>query len=106
MKDEETQGSSFILPPPSLILRFRNALRGEVSPRTVALEMIRRIRWSRAHRRERAQLSQLNQQPARLTGDFARMSVSDLLAHFRSRRSPQFFPGFENAGQSTAKLQS
>src|SRR6266542_1269445 len=105
MKDQEKKRSDFIPHPSSLILRFRRALRGEVSPRTAALEMIRRVRLSLARRRERAQLSQLNQEPAKLTADFVGMSVPELLAHFRSRGSPQFFPGFEDAGHSTAQLQ-
>jgi len=105
MKDEGSREKKIGFHPSSLILRFRRALRGEVSPRTAALEMIRRVRLSLARRRERAQLSQLNQEPAKLTADFVGMSVPELLAHFRSRRSPQFFPGFEDAGHSTAQLQ-
>jgi uncharacterized heparinase superfamily protein len=55
-------------------------------------------------RRERAQLEQLNRQPARLTSEFARMSRAELLAHFRKRQSPKFFPGFVDP-TSTTRLQ-
>jgi hypothetical protein len=55
-------------------------------------------------RRERAQLEQLNRQPARLTPEFARMSRAELLAHFGKRESPKFFPGFVDPA-STTRLQ-
>jgi len=67
-------------------------LRGEVSVRTAVLETLRRFRAALERRRERAELPQLRQQPARLQEEFARLSPEDLLAHFRSRRSPEFFP--------------
>ncbi len=83
--------------------KLRRMLRGDVSARTVVLEALRRIRVLRLRRSEREQLTTLNQQPARLGEDFARMSASDLLAHFRSRATPQFFPGFDST--ETAELQ-
>src|SRR5882672_342035 len=76
---------------------LRRLLRGKVDARTIALETKRRIRVARERRRERSMLGELNQQPAQLREDFARMSSAELAAHFQSRASPQFFPGFASA---------
>jgi hypothetical protein len=73
--------------------KLKRMLRGDVSVRTIVLEALRRARVARARRSEREQLAQLAQ-PARLCESFARMTASELLAHFQSRASPQFFPGF------------
>ncbi len=80
-------------------------LRGEVSAGTAALEAVRRIDAGLLRRRERSQLAKLNREPARLIPDFANMSRSDLLAHFKERNSPTFFPGFTEIG-STSRLQT
>src|SRR2546429_310613 len=80
-----------------IVSTVRRMLRGDVSARTAALETMRRLRVVRARRRERAELAELNQQPARLREEFARIRASDLLAHFRSRIQPKFFPGFQDA---------
>jgi hypothetical protein len=85
--------------------KIKRMLRGEVSVRTAALETLRRIRASLDRRRERASLSLIDRQPARLRAEFARLSATDLLAHFRSRQSPEFFPGFAAGAQQTAALQ-
>ncbi len=79
-------------------------LRGDISARTVALETTRRLRQLSMQRRERASLAQIDQQPARLLEEFARIRSSDLLAHFRSRLTPKFFPGFDDL-KRTAALQ-
>lgn len=80
-------------------------LRGEVSARTAALEAVRRIRAALERRRERSDLAALNRQPAQLTDVFSRLSPAELLLHFRSRQSPEFFPGFAAGAQQTAALQ-
>jgi hypothetical protein len=80
-----------------IISTAKRMLRGEVSARTAANEAILRFRISVERKRERAELAELNQQPARLREEFARIRASDLLAHFRSRIQPKFFPGFQNA---------
>jgi hypothetical protein len=85
--------------------RIKRMLRGEVSMRTAVLETLRRLRAGLARRRERAKLTQLDQQPARLREEFARLSPEELLAHFRSRDTPEFFPGFAAGAQQTATLQ-
>jgi hypothetical protein len=87
-----------------LFSRVKKALRGEVDTRAVAQEATRRVRGTLEQRRERAQLDELNQQPARLREEFARVRASDLLAHFRSRVRPKFFPGFADLNR-TADLQ-
>ena len=87
------------------LTEIRRMLRGEVSLRAAALETLRRIRASLQRRRERAELPRLNRQPARLSAEFTRLSPPELLAHFRSRRSPEFFPGFAAGAQQIAALQ-
>src|SRR2546423_11043827 len=84
--------------------RVKRALRGDVDTRAAAQEAARRARGTLEQRRERASLDELNEQPARLREEFARVRASDLLAHFRSRVRPRFFPGFADPKQ-TADLQ-
>src|ERR1043166_6655878 len=87
-----------------LFSRVKKALRGDVAPRAAAQEVARRAKETLEQRRERARLDELNEQPARLREEFARVRASDLLAHFRSRVRPKFFPGFADSKQ-TADLQ-
>src|ERR1700692_1804967 len=89
----------------AIFTKIKRMLRGEISVRTAALETLRRIRASLERRRERVELSQFDRQPARLTAEFSRLSPSELLAHFRSRNNPEFFPGFAAGAQQTAALQ-
>lgn len=72
---------------------------------TAARETWRRIRAALEQRRERAGLGQLDRQPARLSSEFSRLSASELLAHFRSRSSPEFFPGFAAGARETSAVQ-
>src|SRR6266496_4334185 len=87
-----------------IVSTARRMLRGDVSAHTAALEAMRRLRVLAARRRERAELAELTQQPARLREEFARIRAEDLLAHFRSRAQPKFFPGFQDA-TATAQAQ-
>ena len=80
-----------------IVSTAKRVLRGDFSAYTAALEAMRRLRVLKARRRERAELAELNQQPARLREEFARIRAADLLAHFRSRIQPKFFPGFQDA---------
>ncbi len=89
----------------AILTKIRRMLRGEVSVRTAALETWRRIRAALQQRRERTDLAQLDRQPARLSSEFAGLSAAELLAHFRSRSSPEFFPGFAAGAQETAASQ-
>ena len=88
----------------NFVSKIKKALRGEVDTRAAAQEAARRARGTLEQRRERASLDQLNEQPARLREEFARVRASDLLAHFRSRVRPKFFPGFSDP-KRTADLQ-
>ncbi len=83
---------------------IRKTLRGEVRTSTAALEAVRRMNSALLRRRERAQLDQLNRQPARLIPEFAQMSRAELLSHFLKRQSPRLFPGFVNV-TNTARVQ-
>ncbi|HEV7375557.1 MAG TPA: alginate lyase family protein, partial [Pyrinomonadaceae bacterium] len=97
--------SSSLRPHPSaLLIKLRRALRGEVDARTLALEAWRRSRAARERRRERASLDRLAETPARLRAEFARLSPTGLLNHFRNRTEPKFLPGCD-ALSETASLQ-
>src|SRR3954468_9823074 len=80
-----------------LISKTKRVLRGDVTARTAASEALRRVNAKLAERRERASLAELNQRPARLREEFARIRAADLLAHFRSRTRPKFFPGIDDS---------
>jgi hypothetical protein len=67
--------------------------------------MWRRSRVRLQQRHERASLDQFDKRPARLHRDFARLSSSELLSHFRNRQSPLFFAGFSDSHGDTAQLQ-
>lgn len=88
----------------AILSKVRQIFRGDVNARTAAAEALRRVNVEREQRRERASLATLDQQPARLREEFARVRASDLLAHFRSRTRPKFFPGFDDLNH-TAPLQ-
>jgi hypothetical protein len=79
----------------SLVGKMKRALRGEVDARTVALEALRRGRVALRQRREREMLDELDARPARLHSEFARLTASNLLAHFRERNAPKFLPGLD-----------
>jgi hypothetical protein len=85
--------------------KIKRMLRGEVTVRTAARETLRRLRASLDRRRERASLALIDRQPTRLAEGFSRLSPQDLLAHFRSRQSPEFFPGFAAGAEQAAALQ-
>ena len=88
----------------NFISKIKKALRGEVDTLAAAQETARRARETLEQRRERASVDEFNEQPARLREEFARVRASDLLAHFRSRVRPKFFPGLADQKQ-TADLQ-
>jgi hypothetical protein len=87
-----------------IISKARRVLRGDVDARTAASEALRQVNAKLEQRRERASLPSLNQQPARLREEFARVRAADLLAHFHSRTRPKFLPGFADL-KRTAALQ-
>ena len=90
----------------NIVGKMRRALRGEVDARTIAREALRRSRVALRQRRERAMLDKLPARPARLRAEFARLSATDLLTHFRERTAPIFLRGFDaTALEQTADLQ-
>src|ERR1700754_82303 len=78
----------------SVIKKFKRAVRGEISPTTATLEILRRTRQSLNSRKELSLLKNKARQRARFLPAFARMSPDELLAHFKQRKSPSFFVGF------------
>src|ERR687884_200111 len=93
-----TQPASSLIPHPSSLLspllpNLRRALRGDVEARLLLLEACRRTRCALRQRRERARIERFNKSVARLSIKFARLTPTELLAHFRSRSSPKFLPG-------------
>jgi hypothetical protein len=104
MRDDK-KPSDFIPYPFALIPKFRRALRGGVTWRAALLEAVRRGGASVASRRERALVTrgEVSPAPARLRAEFARMSASELLVHFRRRERPVFLPGFELSSEELAR---
>jgi Heparinase II/III N-terminus/Heparinase II/III-like protein len=88
----------------SIVVKIKHMVRGDITLRTFVLEAVRRVRVLRTRRHEREQLAELAR-PARLCGSFAQMTATELLAHFQSRATPEFFPGFASASES-AELQA
>src|SRR5581483_6636234 len=97
--------SPLTFPRLKILLTAKRMLRGEITARTAALEATRRVNEFNLRRRERASLAQLEQQPAHLREEFARIRASDLLAHFRARVKPKFFPGLQDAKKAAAAQQ-
>jgi uncharacterized heparinase superfamily protein len=85
--------------------KIKRLLRGDVNAGTATLEALRRARVRLGQRSEYTKLAKLNRQPARLTSEFIKLSAADLLAHFRTRKSPRFFAGFQELETATAMQQ-
>jgi len=83
----------------SVIQKLKRAIRGDVDPKTVLLEARRRTRVTRLAKIERANLDRLNMEMPRLRD--AQLTSDTLLAHFRTRSEPRFFPGFSPANRSS-----
>ena len=92
-----------VSPRRSLVSKLRRMLRGEVSVRTAGLEAARRFKRMSVRRHERAALKDLNDRGARLCDEFARLPPAELLAHFRQRHRPEFFPGFTDLEATIAR---
>ena len=82
--------------------KIKRALRGDVGLAAASLEVARRVIVSLRNRRERALLSNRNgggssltSARALLTPDFAQLGPNQLLSHFRERKSPRLFDGFD-----------
>lgn len=107
MKIKNTSGSPtpYTLHPLTLVSKLRRVLRGDVKVNTVAREVLRRSRVALQQRHERASLNQLDKRRARLNRDFAKLSTSALLSHFRERSTPKFLPGFDAHSIEVAEMQ-
>lgn len=68
----------------ALVRKLKRALRGEVKLTTAAREALRRGRVAAASRRERASLDR--EQPLSLAFQFERLTPSQLLSHFQTRK--------------------
>ena len=87
--------SSNSLDPISVTSKHVNAIRA-------ARELARRTRAAFARGQERAALERLTNEPVHLNAQFAALTPTALLEHFRNRL-PRFFSGFESS--STGSLQ-
>lgn len=84
-------------------------LRGNISPKTILLEVFRLQHRKLRQRRERSEIAKINIAPARLKDEYARLNEADLLEHFRRRTSPQFlftsdFEELSDAAKSSLDL--
>lgn len=84
----------------SITRKIKRVVRGEVKPKTVVLEAMRRAREARRSVQERSRLVELNVERPQLTLE---KTPHDLVEHFRTRSQPNFFPGFSS--NSTPQLQ-
>jgi hypothetical protein len=73
----------------AVLKKLKRALRGEVKLTTAAREAIRRTRVAARSRRERAILDK--EQPLSLAPDFARLSDTNLLNHFKQKKPINLF---------------
>ncbi|HEX7294142.1 MAG TPA: alginate lyase family protein [Pyrinomonadaceae bacterium] len=80
----------------SVLRKLKRAARGEIKPTTAALETLRRTRLALSRNRDMRSLTVISNRPARLQDPYAQMNPTELLAHFRQRSEPQFFPGFRD----------
>ena len=94
-----------VLQKMGIVNKVKRALRGEVDARTLAREAWRRSRAARARSLERSSLERLAKAPALLRPEFARLSASELLEHFRNRTNPKFLPGCDQTSQAVPGLQ-
>ena len=76
----------------SISHRIKKALRGGVSLDLLVLEAFRRQRAAIKQRRERSKIEEIDNSPARLRDDFARFNQTELLNHFRGRKTPSILP--------------
>jgi hypothetical protein len=77
-----------------------------VSALAILRESLRRVRVAASLRRERTMVARgaFIAHAPRLRAEFAAMSPSQLIAHFRSRATPKFPPGLESDAQELSRL--
>ena len=84
--------------------KIKRAFRGQVSLSGVLLETARQGGVALRERYERLTLSKHPEESLPLAPEFARMNPSQLLAHFRERKSPRFFGGVDCSIETLAPL--
>lgn len=91
----------------TLSSKIKTIFRGDVPLSDLPREALRRKKAANRQRQERINLEKLHTAPARLASQFASLSTSDLLTHFRTR-TVSFFPlnVCDDGLASMAKLQS
>ena len=87
----------------SISKKIKRAVRGEVKPKTVVLEAVRRARVWNQIRKERESLDRVNSEGPKL---WLGKDPVQQLVHFRNRVEPRFFAGFtkQSSDQSTDLL--
>ena len=84
--------------------KIQRAFRGQVSLSGVLLETARQGGLVLRERYERLTLSKHPEESLPLAPEFAGMNPRELLAHFRERKSPRFFCGFDCSIETLARL--
>jgi len=87
----------------SFVRKFKRALRGDISPATATLEILRRTDAALKARNERNSLERESRQPPILCRPYSEWNDSQLLEHFRTRLTPVALPGIKAA--STRELE-
>jgi len=80
----------------SFVRKLRRALRGDISPKTATLEILRRTDAALKTRNERNSLERESSRPASFRRPYSDWKDSQLLEHFQSRSTPVSLPGFKN----------
>lgn len=86
----------------SVFRKLKRAARGEVKPKTAALETLRRTRVALSRSRDMRSLAGIANRPARLVDQYAELDSAEVLSHFRQRTKPRFFPGFSDTSTGPA----
>ena len=80
----------------SVFRKLKRAARGEIKPTTAALETLRRTGVALSRNSDLRSLADIGNRPARLHDSYSQLNGAELLAHFRQRSQPRFFPGFRD----------
>jgi len=85
----------------SFVRKLKRAIRGEVSPKTATLEILRRADAAIKARNERNSLAIESKQPAHLCRPYSDLNDEQLLEHFQTRQVPRSLPGLKVSGGSS-----
>ena len=87
----------------TLVRKLKRAIRGDVSPTTATLEILRRTDNALRSRAERSSLKREADEGAKLRLPYSKMNEDELVAHFRSRSLPRPLPGFASSAVSSLR---